>query len=116
MTPSRSPAVAPPRVVVVGGGIAGLAAAAAVRRTAPGVEVVVLEASGSVGGKLARAEVAGVTVDVGAEAMLNRRPEAVALARASGLAERVVHPGEIRLRWKGEQSCARRRRPRARQY
>jgi oxygen-dependent protoporphyrinogen oxidase len=83
---------APTRVVVVGAGIAGLAAAASIRRTAPGVEVVVLEAAPAVGGKLARAEVGGVTVDVGAEAMLNRRPEAVALARASGLADRVVHP------------------------
>ena len=83
---------APPRVVVVGAGIAGLAAAAAVRRTEPDVEVVVLEAARRVGGKLALAEVGGVTVDVGAEAMLNRRPEAVTLARASGLADRIVHP------------------------
>jgi oxygen-dependent protoporphyrinogen oxidase len=82
----------PARVVVVGAGIAGLAAAAAVRRTTPGVEVVVLEAAPGIGGKLARAEVGGVMVDVGAEAMLNRRPEAVSLARASGLADRVVHP------------------------
>ena len=35
------------------------------------------------------------TVDVGAEAMLNRRPEAVTLARASGLADRLVHPATI---------------------
>jgi len=79
-------------VVVVGGGIAGLAAGAAVRRTAPGVEVVVLETAASVGGKLALAEVGGVTVDVGAEAMLHRRPEAVELARRSGLGDRIVHP------------------------
>jgi oxygen-dependent protoporphyrinogen oxidase len=94
VTSSRTSAsfVAPPRVVVVGAGIAGLAAAAAVRRTAPEVEVVVLEAAASVGGKLALAEVGGVTVDVGAEAMLNRRPEAVTLARAAGLGHRIVHP------------------------
>jgi protoporphyrinogen/coproporphyrinogen III oxidase len=84
-----------PRVVVVGGGIAGLAAAAAVRRDAPGMDVVVLEGSPAVGGKLARAEVGGVTVDVGAEAMLNRRPEAVDLARQAGLGERLVHPATI---------------------
>jgi len=79
-------------VVVVGAGIAGLAAGAAVRRSAPDVEVVVLEASPSVGGKLALAEVGGVRVDVGAESMLNRRPEATALAREVGLADRLVHP------------------------
>ena len=82
----------PPRVVVVGGGIAGLAAAAAVRRSAPAVDVVVLEAAPRIGGKLLLAEVAGVRLDVGAESMLNRRPEAVALTREVGLAERLVHP------------------------
>ena len=51
-----------------------------------------LEASPPAGGKLALAEVGGVRVDVGAESMLNRRPEATALARAVGLAERLVHP------------------------
>jgi oxygen-dependent protoporphyrinogen oxidase len=81
-----------PRVAVVGGGISGLAAAAAIRRTAPDVDVVVLEAAPAVGGKLATAEVGGVRVDVGAEAMLNRRPEGVELARASGLGDRIVHP------------------------
>ena len=89
---TRGAVAPPPRVVVVGAGIAGLAAAAAVRRTAPGVEVVVLEAAPPIGGKLALADVGGVTVDVGAEAMLNRRPEAVALARAAGLGVRIVHP------------------------
>jgi len=77
---------------VVGGGISGLAAGAAIRRTAPVVDVLVLEASPTIGGKLATAEVGGVRVDVGAEAMLNRRPEAVELARASGLGDRIVHP------------------------
>jgi oxygen-dependent protoporphyrinogen oxidase len=80
---------------VVGAGIAGLAAGTAVRRAAPGVEIVVLEASPVVGGKLARAEVGGVRVDVGAESMLNRRPEAVTLAREAGLGDRLVHPASI---------------------
>ncbi len=93
---TRKPLPPAPRVVVVGGGIAGLAAGAAVRRTAPGVEVVVLEAAPAVGGKLALAEVGGVTVDVGAEAMLFRRPEAVDLARAAGLGDRIVHPATTR--------------------
>ncbi len=83
------------RVVVVGAGIAGLAAATALRRRAPDVDVLVLEAASSVGGKLALAEVGGVSVDVGAESMLNRRPEAVALAREAGLGERLVHPATV---------------------
>ena len=92
MTSSDARTDTPARVVVIGAGIAGLAAAAAIRRTAPGVEVLVLESSPTIGGKLARAEVGGVTVDVGAEAMLNRRPEAVELARRSGLGDKIVHP------------------------
>jgi oxygen-dependent protoporphyrinogen oxidase len=77
---------------VVGAGIAGLAAATAVRRERPDVEVLVLEAGPQAGGKLKLAEVAGISVDVGAEAMLNRRPEAVKLAVAAGLEDRLVHP------------------------
>jgi len=69
-----------------------MAAAASLRRQTPDIKVTVLEGSPSVGGKLAQAEVAGLTVDVGAEAMLNRRPEATSLAREVGLAERLVHP------------------------
>lgn len=82
----------PQHVVVVGAGIAGLAAAASLKRQAPGVRVTVLEGSPSIGGKLALAEVAGMTVDVGAEAMLNRRPEATDLARSGGLGDQLVHP------------------------
>lgn len=85
-------ATAPLHVVVVGGGISGLSAAASLTRRAPGLRVTVLEGAPAIGGKLARAEVAGITVDVGAEAMLNRRPEATALAREVGLGDRLVHP------------------------
>ena len=80
------------RVAVVGGGIAGLAAAHELTSRHPDVEVVVLEGSDRVGGKLHTAEVGGVRVDVGAEAMLNRRPEATGLAEAVGLGHELVHP------------------------
>ena len=76
------------RVVVVGGGVAGLTTARDL--TIAGHDVVVLEGAASIGGKVRRHQVAGVTVDVGAEAMLNRRPEGVDLARSLGLD--VVHP------------------------
>jgi oxygen-dependent protoporphyrinogen oxidase len=80
---------APPRrAVVVGGGIAGLTAAREL--AAAGREVVVLEGSSRIGGKLLTAEVAGVCVDVGAESMLARRPEGMDLAREVGLG--LVHP------------------------
>ncbi|MCX4917639.1 protoporphyrinogen oxidase [Streptomyces sp. NBC_00687] len=70
-------------VVVVGGGIAGLAAAH--RLLGRGFRVTVLEASDRFGGKLLTGEIAGARVDLGAESMLARRPEALALARETGL-------------------------------
>ncbi|MFH8220518.1 protoporphyrinogen oxidase [Streptomyces sp. NPDC018057] len=78
------------QVVVVGGGIAGLAAAH--RLLERGARVTVLEAADRVGGKLLPGEIAGVRVDLGAESMLARRPEAVGLAREVGLAERLRPP------------------------
>ena len=68
---------------MVGAGVAGLVAAHDLAAT--GADVTVLEGSPQTGGKLRRTSVAGVTVDVGAEAMLNRRPEGVDLARSLGL-------------------------------
>jgi oxygen-dependent protoporphyrinogen oxidase len=76
------------RVVVVGAGISGLVAARDL--AAAGADVVVLEATDRPGGKIRRERVADVLVDVGAEAMVNRRPEGVALARDVGID--VVHP------------------------
>ncbi|MGW3175091.1 protoporphyrinogen oxidase [Streptomyces sp. NPDC001153] len=77
-------------VVVIGAGIAGLAAAH--RLLGRGARVTVLEAAGRVGGKLLPGEIAGVRVDLGAESMLARRPEAVTLAREAGLTERLQPP------------------------
>ncbi|MET9595821.1 protoporphyrinogen oxidase [Streptomyces sp. NPDC006516] len=76
--------------VVIGGGIAGLAAAH--RLLASGLRVTVLEATERLGGKLMTGEIAGTQVDLGAESMLARRPEAVGLATAVGLGERLQPP------------------------
>jgi len=80
-----------PRVAIVGGGIAGLAAAFFLRDA--GLAVTVLEGSPRLGGKLAVSEVAGVAVDAGAEALLARRPEGTDLVGAVGLAGQLVRPG-----------------------
>lgn len=78
-------------VVVVGGGISGLAAAHRLMERG-GTRVTVLESSPRLGGKLYADEIAGVPVDLGAESMLARRPEGIDLARAVGLADDIESP------------------------
>lgn len=83
-----------PHVVVVGAGMAGLAAAwDLVAAGDPELRVTVLEAAPRPGGKLRTGLVAGLAVDVGAESVLARRPEAVDLVRETGLGEALTHPG-----------------------
>lgn len=72
--------------------MAGLTAARVLLRELPTARVTVLEAAPQTGGKLRLGEVAGQPVDLGAEAMLNRRPEAVALTRDVGLGDVLVYP------------------------
>ena len=82
------------RVVVVGGGISGLAAAweltggAQPRPDAP--HVTVLEAGVRLGGALRSDELGGRPVDVGPDGFLGRRPEAVELCRDVGLEDALV--------------------------
>lgn len=86
------------RIAVVGGGIAGLAAAVRLRERAPaGTRITVYEGRAALGGKLRTGTLAGVPTECGAEAFLTGDPAggesaAVALARRLGLADDLVHP------------------------
>ncbi|MFC7545561.1 protoporphyrinogen oxidase [Plantactinospora sp. GCM10030261] len=90
------------RIAVVGGGIAGLAAAVRLRdRTPAGTEITVYEQSGVLGGKLRTGALAGSPVELGAEAFLVRDPAggdsaAVSLARRVGLGDALAHPATAR--------------------
>jgi oxygen-dependent protoporphyrinogen oxidase len=86
-----NPANTQPHVVIVGGGISGLAAAFFLRDQA--VRVTVLEGSPKLGGKLSVSEIAGVALDEGAEALLVTRPEGTGLIADAGLADQRVTPG-----------------------
>lgn len=77
-------------VVVVGGGIAGLAAAHALRNG--DADVTVVDGAAVLGGKLRTSDVGGVAVDEGAEAFVVRVPEATALVDELGLGADLVHP------------------------
>ncbi len=84
------------RVVVVGAGIAGLAAAHRLRELAPSLDVIVLERADRAGGKIRTAPLAGVPVETGAETflMVDRGEESAALrlARRLGLDRELRHP------------------------
>jgi protoporphyrinogen/coproporphyrinogen III oxidase len=82
------------RVVVVGGGISGLVAAR--KLTHSGLDVIIAEAGPAWGGKIASTLLDGVRLDTGAEALLARRPEAVALIDSLRLSDRRVHPSDAR--------------------
>jgi protoporphyrinogen/coproporphyrinogen III oxidase len=77
------------RVVVVGGGLTGLTTAWRLREVC---DVVVLERGDRPGGQVRGVELAGTHLDVGADAMLARQPEAIELVRELGLGDELVHP------------------------
>ena len=81
------------RVAVVGGGISGLVAAYRLRTLlGPAAEILLIEGSRRLGGALRTVELGGVALDVGAEAFLIRRPEAVGLVEELGLVGQLRHP------------------------
>ncbi|KEI45924.1 protoporphyrinogen oxidase [Saccharopolyspora rectivirgula] len=82
-----------PKIAVVGGGISGLAAAHRLRRElGRSAQIVLVEQSDRLGGKLRTVELAGRPYDVGAEAFLARRQDMQEFIAELGLAGEVVHP------------------------
>ena len=79
-----------PRVVVIGGGAAGLVAARDLAR--PGFEVTLVEARGALGGSVARHELVGIALDAGAESFATRGGAVAELIDELGLADSVVQP------------------------
>ncbi len=82
----------PPTVVVVGAGISGLTTAWRLATSPRPPRVVVLEQSPRVGGKLVVGGLGDHEIDLGAESLLARRPEAVDLLHEAGLGADIVHP------------------------
>ncbi len=81
-----------PAIVVIGGGITGLAAAWELvgGAGAGGARVEVLEAADVPGGKLQAVRIGDRCVDVAADSFVARRPEATDLATELGIADEVV--------------------------
>lgn len=76
-----------PRVVVIGGGISGLASAFRVRQALPHADVTVLEGEAEAGGAARSDAVQGYVVDRGPNGFLTNVPDTVELAHDLGLGE-----------------------------
>lgn len=76
-------------VVVVGGGIAGLAAVHRLVREAPDVHVTLIEAEDRLGGKIATERDDDFVIESGPESFLAGKPRGVGLAAELGLADRL---------------------------
>jgi oxygen-dependent protoporphyrinogen oxidase len=85
----------PDRVIVIGGGMAGLATAYQLSRN--GVPFVVLERRDRAGGVVLSEQIDGFTVDGGPDALLVQKPEGIALCRELGLGDRLVPTRPPRL-------------------
>jgi oxygen-dependent protoporphyrinogen oxidase len=83
------------RVAVIGGGIAGLAAAHRLVTLDPAVDVEVHEASERVGGNIKTSPFAGRPIDEAADAFLTRVPWALELCAEVGIADQLVHPSGL---------------------
>jgi len=85
-----------PQVVVVGGGISGLATAHDIhRRLGASVQLTVVEAGSQLGGKVATEEFSGHCVDTGPDALLVRVPAMAALLEDLGLSDQIVAPASL---------------------
>ena len=82
-----------PRVVIVGGGISGLATAHYLHQLLEdGADITLVEASPRLGGKIVTEDFAGHLVDAGPDALMVRAPVAVRLLTDLGLADLVAAP------------------------
>ena len=85
-----------PQVVIVGGGISGLATAHYVHsHLGDKVQLTLVEGGSQLGGKVANQEFSGHLVDTGPDAVLVRAPAMAALLQDLGLGEQIVAPAAL---------------------
>lgn len=85
-----------PRVVIIGGGISGLATAHYLRRSlGDALELTVIEGSQRLGGKIATERFGGHLIDCGPDALLVQPPVMVALIDDLGLRDEMVPPAVV---------------------
>ncbi len=78
------------RIVIAGGGIAGLSTAWAIKQRAPLVDVVLLEGSPRAGGNIRTEHLDGYVCESGPDGFLDNAPATLALVRELGLSSRLL--------------------------
>ena len=76
-------------VVIIGGGISGLAALEHLAREAPWIRVTLLESGDRLGGHIRTVRTGGLVIETGPDVILTAKPAALDLARRIGLADRI---------------------------
>ncbi len=85
-------------VVIVGGGVSGLALAHRLRQAAPGADVTLLEKSDRPGGAVRTERHDGFLVECGPNGFLDSKPSTLALCKDVGLGERLLSASEAARR------------------
>lgn len=81
-------------VLVIGGGISGLAAAHRLLVRQPELAVTLVERDDRLGGKILTLDAQGYTLEGGPDSMLGSKPRGVGLSRELGLEDRLIAPTE----------------------
>src|SRR5215211_6451066 len=82
------------RIVIVGGGISGLAAAHHLTELNPSQQIVLIEASDRVGGTIETTHRDGFLLERGPDSFISEKPQALALAKRLGLEPQLVQTNE----------------------
>lgn len=82
------------RIVVVGGGITGLAAAHRLHELNPSLEVTLLEATARLGGTIQTEYRDGFLLERGPDSFISEKPQAIALAKRLGLEPQLIQTNE----------------------
>src|ERR1043165_2219355 len=82
------------RIIVIGGGITGLAAAHRVHEHNPSIKVTVLEASPRLGGTIQTTHRDGFLLERGPDAFISEKPEALSLTKRLGIESQIIQTNE----------------------
>lgn len=82
------------KIVIIGGGISGLAAAHRVLEFNPAAQVTILEASDRLGGTIQTEQRDGFLIERGPDSFISEKPHAIALAKRLGIESQLIQTNE----------------------